>query len=480
MGSTEDIVKQVLEEDAARKKQKHGGGKGRARPAAGAYDSDPDSDGEGPAPRADDAAEAADVPEWDQSAKAAAIKGRREERRREIEAGIDDVQDGEEGGEYKRGGVGDVGGKADEYEFTAFNLKEERERGEFMKDGSYVFHKRDDDTDLESEEDEEKDAWVHSGAKESLIGDEEKLAQVKQRLQEQQAAMDRMMSGEGKGGTRLSLADVMTKTRMLVGMLKPEETVAKALKRLGAGQQRGRGAKAKAAEGEDARAAALQRAQAMQRERLMDLAEELASTNNEDIYHSTREALLASVDAFTAKKPPASDGAGPSGVAQAAADDDGDMFADDFDAKPAAAANGASRKRAREDDDGAAPAAANEQNAAPAAKKNNPPSEIDTAQFEGWPVAEVRRFIEERGGSAEGCVERADLVRKAAELAAAGPDGQDEEVAPGVPAGYVLDASSGYYWSAEAQMYYDAASQSFFDPKSQKWCRFDGQSMVPM
>jgi len=101
-----------------------------------------------------------------------------------------------------------------EIQITPFNLKEEQEEGAFSKDGDFVWNKRD----------EIKDAWLDDV---DWVKVKEKSAAEVQKEEEDAEAEDEANSQY----------DEVTCYKQMVELMKPGESVAKALRRLGGGQK---------------------------------------------------------------------------------------------------------------------------------------------------------------------------------------------------------------------------------------------------
>lgn len=105
------------------------------------------------------------------------------------------------------------------------------------------------------------------------------------------------------------------------------------------------------------------------------------------------------------------------------------------------------------------------------AAQNSQQANQPAVNYTSWPIKELRRFLQERGQSSAGIVDKSELVSKVAQLAAQGPEGATAESA--VPEGYSYDATSGYFYSTEADLYYDKQSGAFYSSSAQKWYIYD-------
>ncbi|KAL4436141.1 hypothetical protein ABPG77_005589 [Micractinium sp. CCAP 211/92] len=332
----------------------------------------------------------------------------------------------------------------DGIKLEAFNLKEERERGYFDDAGNYV-----EKADKDAEEDA-KDAWLQS--------DEAKVvsAEVRRKIEERQRAAEAAAAAGPLSATQIARLQYQASQ-----MLKPGETVAAGLKRLGGhsrrpakrSKQRGRGSEEPADMAADA---APDPATKEQFNRLTEAAMKLMDAGENDVYTQTKEYFERAAAVYIDV-----DGPGPSGgllaggASKAAYEDaDEDMFASDDEKKEDQ--NGASAQQAAEPAEPAAPAATPKAGPLPpaAAPKPAAAAAADETDYSSWPVKELRRFLTERGVDAAGFVEKADLVAKVREVAAQGPEGE-------APAGYVFDAATGYYLNSETGMYWDAATGGF-------------------
>ena len=188
---------------------------------------------------------------------------------------------------------------------TPFNLKEEQQEGTFSKDGDFVWNKKD----------EVKDAWLDDVDRQKVRGRTE--AEVA-RAEAAAEAEDEAQAAYSEQASYRSLAE----------FLKPGETVARALRRLGpakAVSQAQRWKKKKAGVEEDPR-------EKENKEKMLQLTgvadEILTRSGNMEIYEMTFEAIqykLKAEDEATAAKTKT---AVPEGIDD---DDALDMFADNLD-----------------------------------------------------------------------------------------------------------------------------------------------------
>lgn len=193
-----------------------------------------------------------------------------------------------------------------EIQITPFNLKEEQEEGSFSKDGNFVWNKRD----------EVKDAWLDDV---DWVKVKEKSAAEVQKEEEDAEAEDEANSQY----------DEFACYKQMVQLMKPGESVAKALRRLGGGHKAQSASqrwkkKKKADEVEDP--AAKENKENMLK--LTGMADEiLTRSGNMEIYEETYEGILFKVKSVE-KKEPTEKPSIPDNV-----DDDAalDMFADYLD-----------------------------------------------------------------------------------------------------------------------------------------------------
>ena len=307
----------------------------------------------------------------------------------------------------------------DEGEFEPFNLDAERAAGDFDADGNYTERRV-------AAAEAEEDAWLEG------VPLAEAMAEKCRREAEAEAAKPDKLSETQLGDMKAEIA----------ALLQPGETVLRALKRMGGGggggaaaaaaagrgRGRGRGASSASAVAPEHRAAF---------ERLTELSSLLMAFGEYDVYAFTRESFERAARAHAAAAKPAA-------VDMFGGDDDDDIFAD----APAP------KRRA-------GPAAPLVGAAASAASARAP-------DFGAWSVAQLRRFLEARGGqaAARSAVEKNELVAAAA-AAGAGLS---------VPAGYAWNAESGLYASTTTQgLFYDLCSGLFADSQGQ-WYAWDAGS----
>ncbi|KXZ50512.1 hypothetical protein GPECTOR_16g687 [Gonium pectorale] len=429
----------------------------------------------------------------------------------------------------------------DGIKFEPFNLKQEREEGYFDEDGNYVFRKA-----AEGEAGEEgKDAWLDS--EEAKVVSEAVRKKIEQRAREAEAA---------RRGP-LTERQIAQRKADMAALMQPGETVTRALKRLGgAGGAGGMGAAGTAlpnrAMGKRERARLLAQQQASGAAgtssgdpaspehftRLTELADELLAEGELEIYSETTETLMRSARMWLPNlvaapaAPPPGAGAGISAAAlpaaaRTASDSDDDMFADDKKGGPAAATAPATavdedQDMFGDDDDAVGPAGAEARDgqaaapqapaaslapagdaavalreahkdgagagpgsAAAAAAGPSKGSSGDHVDYGSWPVKELKRLLQERGVDPSGFVEKGDLIAKVREVVAAGgPAGGAVAGAAGAgaggafeaPPGYVFDPNSGYFYSEEAGMYYDVNTGGYCQVSTGKWFYVDQAS----
>lgn len=174
----------------------------------------------------------------------------------------------------------------------------------------------------------------------------------------------------------------------------------------------------------------------------------------------------------------------PAAQSEDAKEDGNDMFGDSDDEKPAQPSTVPAHTHTSDE---TGEVAAKEDstwksnhNTAPQASEagGSPPQCEDITpekdDFSGWPISELKRFLQERGENTEGFVEKDDLVKKAAEIASKGPEG---DIA-GAPDGFVYDPNSGYFYSSDSGMYYDVATGSSYVISTGKWYDSSWQELV--
>ncbi|WPT10806.1 hypothetical protein PSENEW3n2_00001978 [Picochlorum sp. SENEW3] len=297
-------------------------------------------------------------------------------------------------------------------ELEAFNLVEERKRGYFDKDGNYM------EEEEEKEDDEEADAWLDAEEEKQVV-DEATRRRIEERMMEQQDEPTKM--------TAIDIARVQYKVAKI---LRPEETVASALKRLGGGPRRGHGRKAVTTMDDENRALF---------DSLTECATILMDAGEIDVYSKDKRYFQSAASVYI-------DVDEPGGIITqsnaAYADADEDMFADN------------SEEEDKEDDK----------------------TQLESsAKFIEWPVKELKRFCSEHGKSCDGITEKSDLVALAVEISEEinAQKGRDP------PAGYVYDPTSGYYYSWESKLYFDPASAGYFNPISREWYTWNGTTWIP-
>ena len=321
--------------------------------------------------------------------------------------------------------AGDLGEQDRDGGFTPFNFDGERAEGEFTEAGNWVERKV-------AAEDRD-DAWLRS----AQVAD----AAVAKRHAEALASRER-----GAEEAELSEVELARVKRRLAEQLREGETVAQALKRCGGGQRKIKTKRQKVSAGATpGDPAAL--------ERITEGANDLMNAGEHDVYTKTRFQLEHEADMILPR-------------AHFEADGD-DMFADDDDAAAPAGNDAPSPSPA--------PAAA--RTGAPAEPAAEPAAAAeDATDYASWPVAELKRVLRERGVSAGGIAEKADLVQRVREAVAA----TAAPTAPGLPdggRGWAWDGASGYHFHAERQLYFHVESQAYFD--GQRWLKEVGGQLQP-
>ncbi|KAG2483126.1 hypothetical protein HYH03_018016 [Edaphochlamys debaryana] len=300
----------------------------------------------------------------------------------------------------------------DGVQFEPFNLKQEREEGFFDDEGNYVYKKQ-------GEGEDEKDAWLNS--------DEAKVVSeaVRQRLEKERAAA----AAEPRQGP-LTERQIAQRKADMAECMQPGEDVTRALKRLGQAAGGGGGAAAAlphramgkrekarllaqqqaavaaaaaaAGDGDGAAAAEAEAAQHAQQAftKLTELADELLAEGEMDIYSSSREELLRSARMWLPQlaaggaAPVAAGGAGGSAAGAGPSGSGGAAAA--AAAKPSAAVDADDDMFGDEDDEGAGKAKGGAAAAVAAAAKPSTAVDADDDMFgddeeEGKPAAKKAR-----------------------------------------------------------------------------------------
>lgn len=217
-----------------------------------------------------------------------------------------------------------------ETKITPFNMKDELEEGYFDGSGMYIWNRKD--------ESEIKDSWLDSI---DWMKVQPKKAVKKDGNEDGGSSKDKMDTGNED--SREAEVNVLAKYEQMLELLKPGETVLKAIKRLGAVagknlsaserlKQKKRAAKLAAANGASSSSSASDTASTSaattQQEatdfvtQLTELADTiLTATGNMDVYQETYESVTFKIKREASKK-----------LAVAVNDDD-DMFGDGFEVK---------------------------------------------------------------------------------------------------------------------------------------------------
>jgi len=194
-----------------------------------------------------------------------------------------------------------------EIKITPFNLKEERQEGEFSKDGDFIWNKKD----------ELKDAWL----------DNIDWVKIKQKSKAEKEAEEEADEAEEEARSAYNELDTY---KTIVEMMRPGESVAKTLRRLGGNKapmsasQRWKKKKAGAVEDPQAK----ENKEKMLR--LTGLADTiLTRSGNMEVYEETFESITHKIKLEEDKK------VGPKTSIPDGVDDDDalDMFADSLDDK---------------------------------------------------------------------------------------------------------------------------------------------------
>jgi CD2 antigen cytoplasmic tail-binding protein 2 len=353
---------------------------------------------------------------------------------------VDDVQRIEEELEVE---------EEDGIKLEAFNLIEERQKGYFDDAGNYVENEKDEEGDA-------TDAWLASD--EAKTVDAATLEKIKE--QERQLA-------EAEEAAPLTAVQLARLQWQISKILKPGETVAGGLKRLGGALGQHRRPIGKRANKRN-KPESISETQAQlpdpkdkeQFDQLTEAASALVDSGETEVYGQEKSyferaaAVYIDIDE------------GPStllaqGVGTVAYEDaDEDMFADeDEEEKPGKVEEGEKKEEEKETTAG----------------KEKEEEEEDKTDYASWPIKELRRFLQERGVDPSGIVEKGELVAKVKETAEKSGN-KAENLTTGknaqAPAGYAFDPSSGMWYSAESAMYWDSNSGGFYNPASEKWYSF--------
>ena len=298
-------------------------------------------------------------------------------------------------------------------ELEAFNLVEERKRGYFDKEGNYM------EEGEEQDDDEEADAWLDAGEEKQVVDEA-----TRRRIEEE------MMMAQQDEPTKMTAIDIARVQYKVAKILRPEETVASALKRLGGGPRQGHGRKAVTKMDDENRALF---------DSLTECATILMDAGEIDVYSKDKRYFQSAASVYI----DVDETGGIMTQSKAAyADADEDMFADDSEGED---------------------------------KEKDKIGLESSAKFMEWPVKELKRFLAEHGKSCDGITEKSDLVALAVEIS----EGINAQKGVDPPAGYVYDPTSGYYWSSESKLYFDPASAGYFNPISREWYRWNGTTWIP-
>ena len=199
-----------------------------------------------------------------------------------------------------------------EIKITPFNLKEERQEGEFSKDGDFIWNKKD----------ELKDAWL----------DNIDWVKIREKSKAEKDAEEEADEAEEEAQSAYNELDTY---RTMVEMMKPGESVAKTLRRLGGNKA----AMSASQRWKKKKAGAVEDPQAKENKEKMLKLTGLADTiltrsGNMEIYEETFESITHKIRVEEEKK------VGPkTNIPDGVDDDDAlDMFADSLDDKSQAKA----------------------------------------------------------------------------------------------------------------------------------------------
>lgn len=302
-----------------------------------------------------------------------------------------------------------------------------------------------------------------------------------QRIKERQR-----QEAEAEAAAPLTAVQIARLQWQVAQLLRPGETVAAGLRRLGGGQ-RGRPAKRakRAPHSASATASGANEAERNPQDKewfdqLTEAASALVDVGESDVYDKDREYFKRAASVYIDVDDDEDQGGGGNAgqgslggegllrQSKAAYEDaDEDMFASDGEGQGNGDA-GAAAERQTEKNQQEAVAGVNALQSAARGPE-------DATDYGNWPVKELRRFLQERGVDTGGIVEKPELVAKVKEVAATQSASRE---AASAPPGYAFDSGSGMYWSAESGMYWDAASKGFYNPADSKWYSYSGGQWV--
>ena len=292
----------------------------------------------------------------------------------------------------------------DEIPLEAFNLKEERERGYFDESsGAYIERKDSED---------EQDAWFHIEGAQVVSED------VLRKIEEQQRALSQKDQSPPQPLSEVQIARLQWQISQI---LQSNESVTKALKRLGPGQRMvGKMAREAIARAEPEKKKMF--------DELTECASVLMDVGHTEVYSQRKEdfakAAAKYIDIDENEGEGQQVGMLPEAGKAAYEEADEDMFADD------------SKQEGQQQED-----------------------------FSSWPVKDLKKFLEDKGIDSHMYVEKAELVAEAARAACLGQRSHP------VPLGYSYDAESGYWYSSEQSMYFDQASGLYY--RNERWYAWD-------
>jgi len=360
---------------------------------------------------------------------------------------IDDVQRVEEDLEVE---------EEDGIKLEAFNLKEERQKGYFDDAGNYVENEQNEETDA-------TDAWLTS--EEAKIVDAKTLEKIKE--QERRLA-------EAEAAAPLTAVHISRLQWQIFKILKPGETVAGGLKRLGGalGQlHRPLGKRANKRNKPELTGNKtipdIDPKSKEQFDQLTEASSALVNSGEIEVYGQDKEYFerCAAVYIDIDERP---SNLLAQGVGTAAYEDaEEDMFADEEEEEEKDVTVKEEEKKKKETEMVVAAVQENEK-------------EEDKTDYSSWPIKELRRFLEERGVDPSGIVEKGELVAKVLEASTRGNKGSLGKAAAAAvhaqaPAGYAFDPSSGMWHSAESGMFWDSNTGGFYNPADGKWYSFSAE-----
>ncbi|QDZ22459.1 OCRE domain-containing protein [Chloropicon primus] len=440
MKTTEELVREALLEEEARKERKHQHAREEEERRGGhAQDGEHEQGhhGKGKEKRVefegDDASLDVRIKEAKRRRTAARRGGSLVQTQEDVELG--DVEEAEEAGAVRRDLGGEGGGGVS---FTAFNLDDERATGRFDKDGNYYWNDENDRDGEKKDKDEVEDAWL----KDVDVLDKSKAEAA---LRAKRVAEDQKGAPEELTERQIALLNMK-----IADILKEGETVQVALQRLGGkdakrakrlGGKRGLPPGLQASESGGGEASGGNQSEEMKADfkELTECSTTLMGAGELDVFSKKKVDFERAASLFLGTN----DDGGMDGD-----DGDDDMFAEDEGAN-AARAEGPSSSGAASD-----------------------PAANDDEDYGSWSISKLKQFLVSRGEDLTGVAEKAELVTRARNKAKGEScSGQHQQPNP-VPPGYVWDPHSSYYFNHDKQLYFDSSSGYFFNGTA--WVKEEG------